>query len=192
MNIPIHPNPAMFLSPEMVQELALGMDTPYDVAATYGLSQREFDKLQAQPWFGELIAKKRMELADTGILFTAKAAMMAEELWQKLYQHATAGTLAHTVMLDVAKQLTDIGKLRPIPGQPGDTGAKFQININVGEIKENVRMVDKAIDVTPTISIPLDILPPKPEGFRVPDFKLTPDLVGNAQAVQAALAAAPA
>jgi hypothetical protein len=188
----------MYLSPEMVQELALGMDPPLDIAKRYGVDYREYTWLEAQPWFGELIAKTRMEQHAEGITFAAKAKMMAEELFQTLFQAATTGNLAHTLSLDLAKQLTEIAGLKPkvTPGQ-GASGPAFQININVnseGALKSGQRPIEgSAVEVKPVkMSIPLDNLPPKPEGFRVPDFRLTSDLVGTPQAVQAAQSVQPA
>lgn len=191
--IPLRDNVALYLSPEMVHELALGMDPPRSIVVKYGVSDAEYDQLCAQEWFGEMIAKRRMELHSDGVTFAAKARMMAEELFQKLFQSATTGNLAHPLMLDLGKQLTEIGGLKPKVGVQ-DGGARapaFSINIqvNTDTAQKSGQRPTGAIDVTPVkVSIPLDPMPPKPEGFRVPDFKLTPDLVGSAQAVQAALA----
>lgn len=187
----MHPNPALYLSPEMVNELALGNLPPYEIAGRYGLSQGEFDMLQRQDWFGQLVAKRRMEFADEGIGFRAKARMMAEELYQKLFQQATVGTLASNLMLDMTKQLVEIADMKPKQGQSDrPDGPAFQININVNAEtaqRPGPRPIEGAARVVApvTITIPKDDLPARPEGFRVPDFKLTPDLVGTPATVAA-------
>jgi hypothetical protein len=193
VSAPIHPNPAMYLSPEMVLDLALGMDPPYDIAARYGLSRSEFDKLQAQEWFGRAVAQKRLEVSENGQMFSQKAAMMAEELFQQLFKAAITGNLAHPIVMDLTKQLTEIGQLKPRAAVGVSAGGPaFQINIQV-----NGADLDKAktsrLDIQPvveavTMAIPLgDQLPPKPEGLRVPDFDLRM-LTGSQTAVNAAVA----
>lgn len=190
----IHPNPALYYSPEMVAELAMGMDPPYDIAARYGLSRDEFDQLQAQTWFGELVARKRQELADDGILFSSKAAMMAEELWTRLFQAACTGTLAHPLVVETAKQLTEIGQLKPkaAAGQVGG-GPAFQLNIQVNGVPTGRAVAVEATKDAPpepAMSITLgDPMPEKPPGLRVPDFDLRVGprtLVGTSAAVSAA------
>lgn len=171
-------------------ELALGVDPPYDIAARYGLSQGEMDQLNSFDWFGEMVLTRRMELQQNGQTFAAKARMMAEELYQKLFQNALAGNLAHPLSLEMAKQLTDIGGLRKGPAADQPSGPAFQININVAPGGQGPGIAEaKIIDVTPVvISVPADPLPARPEGFRVPDFRMTPDLVGTPSAVAAAQA----
>jgi hypothetical protein len=192
---PIHPNPALYYSPEMVAELAMGMDPPYDIAARYGLTRQEFDQLQAQAWFGEMVARKRQELSDDGILFSSKAAMMAEELWARLFQAACANQLAHPLVVETAKQLTEIGQLKPkAAANVGGGGPAFQINIQVNGVdagQAKARGVSaEVVEAAPVISIPLEPgLPPKPAGLKVPDFDLRVGaLTGSTTAVAAAQA----
>jgi hypothetical protein len=199
MNAPVRlsPNPGMYVSPEMVAEMALGKDTEHDIAARYGLARFECDWLTAQSWFAEMVARKRQELHENGDLFSAKAAMMAEELWVRLYQSALTGGLPNNLIMDAAKSLTEIGRLMPPKGGPavqqGGGGPAFQININLtGDAQGPGRVKAEVIEATPvTVSIPKDDLPPKPAGFRVPDFKLTPDLIGSPVAQNAAVAQTP-
>lgn len=194
LQTPLHPNPALYASPEMVMELALGAEPPYDIAARYGLSQGEMDQLNSLEWFGEMVLARRMDLQQNGQTFQAKAKMMAEELYQKLFQSALAGNLAHPLALEMAKQLTEIGGIKKGPVTGEGAGPAFQININVTNAGTPPGTHDdlKVIDVKPVvISVPADPLPARPEGFRVPDFRMTPDLVGTPQAVRAAQAAVP-
>jgi hypothetical protein len=210
----IHPNPAMYLSPEFVQELALGKDKPDDVCARHGVEPSDFQWLSAQAWFGEMVAVKRMQLADNGVLFSAKAEMMLEELLQHLYKSAITGNLAAAPMLELTKQLGDYAGLRTRGAQAAATGPAFQQNINVAaDTLAAGRALAPAnaepVNITPTLSIPLgQTTAPKPTGtigpgfppgplgevpagLRVPDFKLTPDLVGTPAAQAAASVNAP-
>lgn len=189
----IHANPALYLSPEMVTELALGMDPPKDICARYGIADFEYAKMASQEWFGELVAKRRMDLNDNGQLFEGKARMMAEELYVRAYQQALTGGLTANLVIDLAKQLAEIGmpkSARATANMP--TGPQFQININMPADRQGPGKAELARDITPpkvTVTIPADPIPPRPEGFRVPDFDLRRGaLVGTPQAQQAALA----
>ena len=120
-------------SPEMVAELAMGADDPLSVAERYGVEPEEYERLASLEWFGRLVAQKRHEFHDTGMLFVAKAGMMAEALLTRLFQQSMAGAIPPPLTVEVAKQLTDIGRLKPQPlnTQPGQSGNAFQINIQV-------------------------------------------------------------
>lgn len=196
-----HPNPALYLSPEMVNELALGMDDMYAIAARHGLSRYEFDQLSDQQWFGQLLVTRRMLLADQGVTFPLKAAMMAEELWQDIFAKHKGGDLQVALALDMAKQLTEIAGMKPKDRMPGAAvgGPAFQININIGEAappeprKAKAPDPKQVIEAKPVVSVAFgDPLPPKPAGFVMPDFKMTPDLVGDRTMHGAVLAAQPA
>lgn len=120
-------------SPEMVAELAMGAEHPHEIAERYGVDAVDYEHLAAQEWFGRLVAQKRHEYHDTGMLFIAKAGMMAEALLTRLFQQSMAGSIPPPLTVEVAKQLTDIGRLKPQPlnTQPGASGNAFAINIQV-------------------------------------------------------------
>jgi hypothetical protein len=120
-------------SPEMVAELAMGAEHPHEIAERYGVDPTDYELLASQEWFGRLVAQKRHEFHDQGMLFVAKAGMMAEALLTRLFQQSMAGAIPPPLTVEVAKQLTDIGRLKPQPlsTQPGAAGNGFQINIQV-------------------------------------------------------------
>jgi hypothetical protein len=213
---PLGPPPVistiLYFDPALVAELALGADHPHEIAERYGLETLEYEHLAAQPWFEELVARKRQEYQDDGVLFVAKAAMMAESLFTRLFQQAMAGTLTQPLMVEVGKQLADIGRLKPQPaGVREAVGPPFQINIQVNGqnvIQRTPHFVGMpeatgptemtldfaALDVSSAAAasgVP-DAFPPPPTGLKVPDFDLRPSaLVGSAAAQHAAVAAAP-
>ena len=124
----------LHFDPQMVAELALGADHPHEIAERYGVDLVDYEHLAEQPWFEQLVAAKRTEYHASGILFTAKAAMMAESLFTRLFQQSMTGSLAQPLMVETAKQLADIGRLKPQPlntQPPPGTGPAFQINIQV-------------------------------------------------------------
>ena len=97
--------------PMMVAEIAMGADHPHDIAERYGVDPVDYEHLASQDWFQRLVAQKRHEFHDTGMLFVAKAGMMAEALLTRLFQQSMVGALPPPLTVEVAKQLTDIGRL---------------------------------------------------------------------------------
>lgn len=184
MSVTFSPNPALYLSPEMVTELALGQDNPLDIAGKYGLTAHEFGQLQAQEWFGAAIYRKREELQAHGITFTAKAMMMAEEMWTDIYQASKVSDMRMEHRIAAAKELTDISGMKPkaAAGVPG-SGPSFTIQINLPSDPQGPtthQLHTEKAKVEPALTIEMDgmALPPKPIGMKVPDFKLKDDLVG--------------
>jgi hypothetical protein len=151
-------------SPEMVAELAMGADDPYDIAERYGVEADDYDHLAGQDWFARLVAQKRHEFHDTGMLFVAKAGMMAEALLTRLFQQSMAGVIAAPLTVEVAKQLTDIGRLKPQPqgSTPGSAGAPFQINIQVNG--SDVVRTQPALVPAPVTTAAADASAPSGEG----------------------------
>jgi len=204
----------MHFDPMMVAELAMGADHPHDIAERYGVDPDDYDQLASQEWFQRLVAQKRQEYHDTGVLFTAKAAMMAEALLTRLFQQSMIGSIPAPLTVEVAKQLTDIGRLKPQPlnTQPGAAGGAFQINIQVNG-NDVIKPPAPALVAVPTaagaggpdradpspvmtLDFPVAVKgtpPPSITNIRVPDFDTRhPNaLVGNAAAQAAAMAAVP-
>lgn len=126
-------SPGLYISPEMVTELAMGMDPPLDIAAKYGLEPSAFHALSALDWFNDAVYRRREELARDGHTFAAKAGMMAEEMWTLTFLAAKNGELKPAELIDAANKLTDIAGLKPKGPLQGQAGPAFQIVINVPE-----------------------------------------------------------
>ena len=163
--------------PMMVAELAMGADHPHEIAERYGVDTVDYEHLAAQEWFARLVAQKRTEFHDQGVLFTAKAGMMAEALLTRLFQQSMAAVLPPPLMVEVAKQLTDIGRLKPQPlnTQPGQGGGAFQINIMVND--------KDVVAASHLVHSPvLANLPASPGGAVAPVSTLVPTGTGAADA----------
>lgn len=203
VRVPIHPNPAMYASPEMVQDIAIGKDPTYEIAARYGLSQGELDWLLTEEWFARSVAQRRLELHENGMLFSAKARMMAEEMFQDLFQLSKADQLAHPLRVDVAKQLSILGDMVPKGGvTAGDGQPRFQLNIQVNGVDQAAARRTRldVEDVKPVVTMhipfsgPAVAAAPVQADLTVPDFQIPApnrDLVGTAEAMQAAVAQPP-
>lgn len=92
-----------------------------------------------------------------------------------------------SIKLDAIKQLVEIGDMKPKVNAPVATGTALNITFNMppgvppapgmyNPLEAQPEAETLVIDLTPVVVE--DELPPIPEGFKVPDFKLTNDLVG--------------
>lgn len=182
---------ALRVPPEMMTELALGMEDGVLVAQRYGFSAADFVVLMGQPWFTKALQIKREGLEKDGNIFRAKMSMLAEDLLMDLWAAAKTSE-SGGLKLDVAKLFTKLADLEPKNTQQvfaGNTGYQIVINIpdnysggadqggsssrpGDGGIREASKS-SPVIDITP--SKPRE-LPEGPKPFIVPDFDLTSDL----------------
>jgi hypothetical protein len=104
-----------------------------------------------------------------------------------------AGSLAAPLMVEMAKQLSDIGRLKPSSlAAAAASGPPFQINIQVNGL--DVVHSHAPQELVPVAEVATEMvidfapgLPPPPPALKVPDFDLRPSaLVGTAQAQHAA------
>jgi hypothetical protein len=164
--------PWLNFDPAMVLEIAMGADHPHDVAERHGVDVVDFEHMLTLPWFNELVARKRQELADAGQLFQIKAAAMAEALLTRLFQQSMAAAIAAPLQVEVAKQLTDIGRLKPAPGAALPSGPGFQINIVVATPDATTPTL---VNVTPNPTSP-DLTAAQPAGPAPGAAANSPDL----------------
>lgn len=182
---PLTPSLVLWFPPELVVELALGADHPHEIAQRYDVPVEDYEQLAAQPWFEEMVARKRVEFHDNGLLFQAKAAMMAEALLTRLFQSSMGGKLAPPMMIEVSKQLVDIGRLKPQPGLlPAASGPGFQINIQINDAHRtpvatspSAHTSGQVIDLVPEVKVdfdpvpaPLRTPPPYISNLKMPNF----------------------
>lgn len=178
-------NPALYLSPEMVAELALGVDPPLQVAQKYGLSPAEFMALQAQDWFGKEIYRKREELHADGMTFQVKARMIAEEVMQDFFRKSKTQDLRPEHLLEFLKQTAGYGGLTPKVGAvTGPAGPAFQINITLPDNPQGPSLAKIETADAPPEPLIIEMtaqesIPPPPPQIAVPGFRLTNDLRGE-------------
>jgi hypothetical protein len=149
--------------PEMVVEIAFGLEAPTEVAARFGFSASDYQELSTQTWFRKQLEEKRAELAAQGWTFRSKMGVLAEDLLTDAYVAAKVSESA-TVKLEVAKYLTKVADLEPKDKFQSTAGGGFMININLGNTDSTSRVIDIAPkDVSAALPDSLDELPPLPE-----------------------------
>lgn len=166
------------IPPELLVELAFGIEPPTTVASRFGLTPSDLADLQAQPWFQKALKSKQDELATQGWNFRSKMSMLAEDLLTDVYITAKASD-SGPFKLEAAKYLTKISDLEPKASQQVASGPGFSISINLnGQTNSTHGVIDvTSKDVSAASGGSLDELPLIPD-YGVASFPLTNELVG--------------
>lgn len=165
------------IPPELLVELAFGIEPPTTVASRFGLTPSDLADLQAQPWFQKALKSKQDELASQGWNFRSKMSMLAEDLLTDVYITAKASE-SGPFKLEAAKYLTKISDLEPKASQQVASGPGFSISINLAARPQDGQVIDiSSKDVLAASTGSLDELPLIPD-YGVASFPLTKELVG--------------
>lgn len=116
--------------PQMIFELAAGLDDELQIARKYDVSEDALAELRADPAFVKAVESKRGELRDNGYVFRTKARLIAEDLLADLYVEAKDGTVPFNQRLELVRTMIKSGDLDPKP-ERGDGLPTFQINIDM-------------------------------------------------------------
>jgi hypothetical protein len=99
--------------PQMVADIAHGMEEPVDVAWRYGYAASEYRALEQNPAFVAAVASARSELEKGGHTARVKARWMTEQLMDEVYIRAKNAASPLPQLLDAVKTLAKIGDLEP-------------------------------------------------------------------------------
>lgn len=119
------------IKPEMIREVATGLEDGKDIAKRYGFDEAEWDEVKDREDFQAAVAKVRGEMERSGQTFRLKAAVMADSLMDNMYKHAMD---ADTPVKDKAaalQLLTRVGELEPKASAQVSAGPGFSITINI-------------------------------------------------------------
>lgn len=150
-------NKRLMPSPQMMLEIASGLEEGWEIADRYGYTTREWEEMSAQEGFQKQIAALTAEMKLSGVTFQRKAAMIAEELLTDILimakQSRSLGEL-----LEVARFAAKMGKLEPVTGEKGGAGGGniFSVQFNFSsaapqEVKvtpEMIRQINSDLEVT--------------------------------------------
>lgn len=160
---------ALRVPPEMVLQIASGLDTPEDIAARYGYTPEEFASLQAWTPFVQEVAKVRAELEKSGFDFVLDSRLKAKELSNVIFLRAMCTEATFSQVHDAFRTFTEFADLNPKsknpqnPTGPGANVPAFSINIVLNQ-KEQPPHDPKGItiDVTPDTEPPPIMAPRNP------------------------------
>ena len=117
------------IKPDMIREVATGLEDGKDIAKRYGFDEAEWDEVKDREDFQAAVAKVRGEMERSGQTFRLKAAVMADSLMDNMYKHAMD---ADTPVKDKAaalQLLTRVGELEPKASAQVSAGPGITINI---------------------------------------------------------------
>jgi hypothetical protein len=176
--------------PELVAELAMGVDDPQAVAARYGVEGEAWDQLKDWKPFTDAVAAQRGEFEKSGYTFRVKSAMKADVLADRVFVQALTNEATFLQKVEALKLFTKLGDLEPNPKASAPAGPAFSITIDLGggqktqlEIKpatpaqvEDATYVDEPVVVDEPVGRPVlgDAATNVVSGFSVPDFDLSP------------------
>ena len=134
----------LLLPPELVTEVALGIEPATTLFKRYGYSDAEYQQISTSTWFSKEIVAKRAALEADGFNFPAKMKMLAEDLMTEAYLHAKESDSV-SAKLEVGKYLAKLADLEPRANAQAVSGPGFQINISIPSMQNE--QVTSVIDI---------------------------------------------
>lgn len=120
------------LRPEMVYDIAAGLEEPEEVAQRYGFEGEDWEKIKSNKAFQVSLSAAVAELEQNGVTFKNKSKLMASELMEHAFRMAKAGDMSPGMLLKLIEMLAKYAGFEPKnEPQAANTGPSFSININV-------------------------------------------------------------
>jgi hypothetical protein len=137
--------------PRIAYSIALGLSSPSEVIAKYGLTMEQGKALIAMPGFVATVKKYRDEISTQGVSFRLKAKIQAEDLLTHSYVLATDPEVPAAVRADLIKWTAKMAGLEPEgKGEKGGGGGSgFSLSITFAGSPMPAVVGGRTIDVTP-------------------------------------------
>ncbi len=119
--------------PELVAEIAAGVEHPELVAARYGFEGDAWEQLRAWKPFVDAVETQRADFEKSGYTFRLKSAMKADALADRLFVQSLTNEATFLQKLEALKFFTKVGELEPSPKAAGPSGPTFSINIDLSK-----------------------------------------------------------
>jgi hypothetical protein len=136
-----HPVP-----PQMIADIAYGLEEPVDIAFRYGYKASEYYALEKQQQFLTAVQTARSELERTGHGVKVKAQWMTENLMDDMYMRAKAPTASIQQVQESIKILSKLADLEPRGVTPQNSGPGFSVVINIPSMPQVEKVVNEAVD----------------------------------------------
>lgn len=162
---------------QLVAELAIGVDSPDEIASRFGIDGRKWEALKTWKPFLDAIDQQRAEFERSGYTFRVKSAMKADAISDALFVQAMRNDATLLQRLEALKIFAKLGELEPNPKSAAPTGPTFSITIDLGPqgtktIQATVPAPPTQIEVEDAVVIEEEAPEAKPT-FKVPDFDLS-------------------
>lgn len=140
--------------PQLVLEVAYGVEDPEQIALRHGFSDSEWLLLKDHAPFIKQVEDKKAELKAGGYSFRLKSSFIAEDLLDDLYKKAKEQDASFSVLLETIKFTSKAAGLDAPVKSDQAPGAKFSITIDLGQgqsvsvaVNQNAGKVVAAEDV---------------------------------------------
>lgn len=120
-------------NPNIIVELAMGMEPPLALLARYGYNPEQAGTLLSNELIQRQIESKRAELKSQGIVFKTKALMAAEDILEDVYVEAKMQETPLPQKLDALKFFAKAAGVDQVQSASGAAGGGFNITINLGD-----------------------------------------------------------
>jgi len=124
---PLTPTPSLpnRWPPQLVFDLALGLDGYEELEARYALNKHQLDRLFELPTFRQEVALLTRELRDSNEIFKNKAKVQAEAYLDDMHELMKDRNTPASTKLSIFQTLTKLGSLEP-KEEPATPAAMFQ------------------------------------------------------------------
>lgn len=120
-------------NPNIIIELAMGMEPPLALLARYGYNPEQAGTLLSNELIQRQIESKRAELKSQGIVFKTKALMAAEDILEDVYVEAKMQETPLPQKLDALKFFAKAAGVDQVQQTSAGAGGGFNITINLGD-----------------------------------------------------------
>jgi hypothetical protein len=119
------------IPPEMLLDIAAGMEDPVDIAYRYGFSASEFKKLEQSQQFLSEVATLRSKHERSGEAAVAKAGMMYDVLAEKYFLRLMDNEATTSQLAAGVEAFATLGNRKPKAATSNVQGAQFSITFNI-------------------------------------------------------------
>ena len=128
------PHHTLDVPPQLVWEIAAGLEDPAVVAERFGFTGRKWERVSQWPPFITAVQAQRSEFDKNGVTFRLKAGLMAEQMMDQMFKQAVSTDSTILQKLSVFNSLVDVAGLKPdkkATVDPAGQAPKFSITINI-------------------------------------------------------------
>lgn len=153
-----HPNP-LTIPPEMITELALGLEPEADILARYNIDPNDYHDVAVTPAFVEYMASAKASLERQGYDLKYRLRLAAEALLMSSYRDAISATASVAHRFEAAKYFAKIAEVEPKANAVTTSGPAMVIQINLPN--------RETLTLSPAEEEIIDVVP-----VEVPDFSM--------------------
>lgn len=151
---------ARSIPPEMLLDIAAGMEDPVDIAFRYGFSVSEFRKLEQNQQFLAEVAALRSKREASGEAAIAKAGMMYDVLAEKYFLRLLDNDTSTSQLAAGVEAFATLGNRKPKAKDTGPTAAQFSITFNIPSGVPQAATFDMSL---PTVSDSVKVIESLPQ-----------------------------